>query len=195
MTQLCATADTSCAYTNVPVPWGDMLVHRGYMVRFAQRRLLDPTLAEDVVHDVFEAVLSGRAAFAGRSALRSWLTAILKNKIVDLVRQRAGVDGARNASSLEQHGECAHEHEAFDCASPQPQPDEIAEQRELLAQALRGIEALPASLREAITLRVLHDQPTSAVCKSLNITENNLFQRLFRARQQLAMPAAATLLH
>jgi RNA polymerase sigma-70 factor (ECF subfamily) len=36
--------------------------------------------------------LSGKASFAGRSALRSWLTAILKNKIVDLVRQRAGID-------------------------------------------------------------------------------------------------------
>lgn len=194
MTQLCASADTASARPSVPVPWGDLLVHRCYMVRFAQRRLHDPTLAEDVVHDVFEAVLSGRAAFAGRSALRSWLTAILKNKIVDLVRQRAGVDGARNASSLEPYGECTNEQGPFDCASPQPQPDEIAEQRELLAQALRGIQALPANLRQAITLRVLHDQPTSAVCKSLNITENNLFQRLFRARRQLGAPGA-TLLH
>ena len=72
------------------VPCAEMLSHRAYLVRFAQRRLHDPMLAEDVVHDVFEAVLSGRDSFAGRAALRSWLTAILKNKIVDLVRQRAG---------------------------------------------------------------------------------------------------------
>ncbi|MES2888219.1 MAG: sigma factor, partial [Pseudomonadota bacterium] len=71
------------------VPWADLLSHRSALIRFAQRKLQDPALAEDVVHDVFEAVLSGRAAFAGRSLLRSWLTGILKNKIVDLIRQRA----------------------------------------------------------------------------------------------------------
>ena len=57
------------------VSWREMVSHRSYLVRFAQRKLHDPMLAEDVVHDVFEAVISGRAAFAGRSALRSWLTA------------------------------------------------------------------------------------------------------------------------
>ena len=61
--------------TFMPVAWHEMVSHRGYLVRFAQRKLHDPMLAEDVVHDVFEAVISGRAAFAGRAALRSWLTA------------------------------------------------------------------------------------------------------------------------
>jgi RNA polymerase sigma factor (sigma-70 family) len=74
------------------VAWNEMVAHRSYLVRFAQRKLHDPMLAEDVVHDVFEAVISGRASFAGRAALRSWLTAILKNKIVDLVRSRAAYD-------------------------------------------------------------------------------------------------------
>ena len=87
------------APTGMPVCWTDMVAHRKDLVRFAQRRLQDPMLAEDVVHDVFEAVLSGRAAFAGRAALRSWLTAILKNKIVDLVRQRAGTNQAGASGS------------------------------------------------------------------------------------------------
>ena len=69
-----------------------MIGHRDYLVRFARRKLHDPALAEDAVHDVFEAVISGRASFAGRAALRSWLTAILKNKIIDVIRQRARYD-------------------------------------------------------------------------------------------------------
>ena len=194
MTQLCATADTASARPCVPVPWDDMLVHRAYMVRFAQRRLHDPALAEDVVHDVFEAVLSGRAAFAGRSALRTWLTSILKNKIVDLVRQRAGVDGSRNTAWLDPQTPGLDLADDTDCACPLPQPEEIAEQRQLLAQALRRIEALPSSLREAMILSVLLDQPSAIVCKTLEITSNNLFQRLFRARQQLAA-APTKLLH
>ena len=161
----------------VAVPWRDMLSHRNDLVRFAKRKLHDPMLAEDVVHDVFEAVLSGRAAFAGRSALRSWLTAILKHKIVDLVRQRAGTD------SLDMESDSDEGALAIEC--PNPRPDQLAEQRELLAQTLRRIDALPRALRDVMQLRVLQDQSTESVCETLAISEENLFVRLHRARKQL----------
>ncbi|MEO7336499.1 MAG: sigma factor, partial [Caldimonas sp.] len=90
-----------------PVPWSDMVSHRAYLVRFAQRKLRDPMLAEDAVHDVFEAVLSGRAAFGGRAALRSWLTAVLKHKIVDSVRRHARFDSLDDET--ESHGALAIE--------------------------------------------------------------------------------------
>ncbi len=165
------------APTSLPVPWTDMVAHRKDLVRFAQRRLQDPMLAEDVVHDVFEAVLSGKAAFAGRAALRSWLTAILKNKIVDLVRQRAGLD------SLEEQNDADG---ALAIESPQPGPHEVAEQRELLAQTLDRIDRLPNGLRDAMRLRVLQEESTESVCKQLSISPDNLFVRLHRARAQLA---------
>jgi RNA polymerase sigma-70 factor (ECF subfamily) len=160
------------------VSWTEMVSHRSYLVRFAQRKLHDPMLAEDVVHDVFEAVLSGRASFAGRSALRSWLTAILKNKIVDLVRQRAGLDSLDTNDDEDGDGAAA-----IEC--PHARPDELAEQRQFLAHTLARIEALPAGLRDVMQLRVLQDQPTDAVCQALAISEENLFVRLHRARKQL----------
>ena len=174
-----ATLDTSFNNAMVtPVAWRDMFSHRSALVRFAKARLHDPMLAEDVVHDVFEAVLSGRAAFAGRSALRSWLTAILKHKIVDLVRQRAGTDSL----DLENEDEAGG---ALAIACPNPQPDEIAEQRELLALTLQRIDALPAALRDVVQRRVLQDESTEQVCEALAISEENLFVRLHRARKQL----------
>ena len=83
--------------SSVDVAWHQLMEHRDYLVRFARRKLHDPSLAEDAVHDVFEAVLSGRATFGGRAALRSWLTAILKNKIIDTIRQRARFDSLEAA--------------------------------------------------------------------------------------------------
>ena len=152
----------------------ELIAHRAYLLRFARRRLHDPVLAEDAVHDVFEAVLAGRAAFAGRSALRSWLTAVLKHKIVDLVRRRP-----LHESLDDEAGEDAAP------ASSEPGPDEIAEQRERLAATLARIEALPASLREVVRLRVLEERDSAEVCRLLAISEDNLFVRLHRARRQL----------
>lgn len=167
---------------NTPAPapavsWSEMAAHRGYLVRFARRSLRDPALAEDAVHDVFEAVISGRAAFAGRAALRSWLTAVLKHKIVDRLRRDARLqsldDGAEDGGMVL----------AVPC--PAPRPDEVAEQRERLRRVLSRIEALPAGLRDAMRLRVLEDRSTEAVCSQLGISPENLFVRMHRARAQL----------
>ena len=170
------------AYAPAPtaVTWADLTTHRSYLVQFARRRLMDPALAEDLVHDVFEAVASGRAAFGGRCALRSWLVAILKHKIVDLVRQRAGHD------SLDADSEDGEDGERFALQCQQPRPDEVAEQRERLAQTMARIAQLPANLRQVVELRLLHDAPTAEVCRRLAISEQNLFVRLHRARRVLA---------
>lgn len=160
----------------MPPSWNDLAAHRNDLVRFARRKLLDPALAEDLVHDVFEAAISGRAAFAGRSALKSWLVGILKHKIVDLVRQRVG------HHSLPEEDDAGY----GELTCPQPGPDEVAEQRLRLARTLAAIDRLPPGLRDAIRLRVLEDQPTAEVCRRLAISEDNLFVRLHRARKALA---------
>jgi len=160
-----------------PVAARELAEHRSYLVRFAQRRLSDPMLAEDAVHDVFEAVISGRAAFAGRAALRSWLTAVLKNKIVDIVRRRPMMD------SLDDGGD--EEGSALAQACPHAGPEELAEQRQRLQQALARIEGLPSGLRDAVRLRLIEDRPTAEVCETLAISEDNLFVRLHRARKAL----------
>ena len=163
-----------------PVSWSELAAHRGYLVRFAQRRLRDGASAEDAVHDVFEAVLSGRAAFGGRSALRSWLTAVLKHKIVDRVRRDANLLSLDAATDDD-----AEAGPAFHVACPQPRPDEVAEQRQRLARVLKRIDALPAGLRDAMRLRAIEDRSTEAVCAALGISPENLFVRMHRARAQL----------
>jgi RNA polymerase sigma-70 factor (ECF subfamily) len=160
--------------------WADITPHRDNLVRFAARRLQDPALAEDVVHDVFEAVISGRAQFEGRASLRSWLTGILKFKLIDLIRQRARYDST-DACDFDD----TESPPSDDIECPSAGPQDLAEQRELLAQVLTRIDALPPSLREVMLFRVLHEEPSATVCKRLGITETSLFVRLHRARKQL----------
>jgi RNA polymerase sigma-70 factor, ECF subfamily len=157
-----------------------MSSHRAYLVRYARRKLLDDSVAEDLVHDVFEAVASGRARFDARSSLRTFLTAILKHKIVDLVRERSRL------SSLDALLDADHASAPRWAQSDQPGPHEQAEQRQRLARAMQRIEALPPPLRRVVVLYVLFDQTSAEVCHSLAITEQNLWVRLHRARRQMA---------
>lgn len=170
-----AVMELSLPPRSMPAPIAEVVSHRPYLLRFALRKLRDPMLAEDAVHDVFEAVLSGRASFGGRAALRSWLTAVLKNKIVDSLRK------------IDHHEALDDDESGFgaELASTQPRPDEIAEQRQELARVLCGIERLPPNLRDAMRLRVLEDRDTADVCAALGISEENLFVRVHRARKQL----------
>ena len=161
----------------VLLSWTDLVPHRDYLVRYAQRQLRDATQAEDVVHDVFEAVISGRARFAGRSALRSWLTAVLKNKVVDLIRASARCDTTLDAD--DDSGAYAY----LEC--PQPRPDEVAEQRERLRNTLGRIATLPRTLQDIVQLRLLGDASSEEVCEQLKISANSLFVGLHRARKQL----------
>src|SRR5258705_6915830 len=70
---------------------------RPYLVRYASLQLRDAHAAEDAVQETLLAALAAEASFAGRSNLRTWLTGILKHKIIDAIR-RAGSETAREVA-------------------------------------------------------------------------------------------------
>src|SRR5437588_12276022 len=75
--------------------------HRGYLLRVAVLQLRDGDLAEDVVQDTLVAALQGAKGFSGRSSLKTWLTGILKHKVVDAMRKKG-----RDASVAWPEEEC-----------------------------------------------------------------------------------------
>lgn len=154
--------------------------HRDYLLRFARRQLHDSALAEDLVHDVLTTAIAGSARFEHRSSLRTWLTGILKHKIVDAIRRRAG------ECSLDALMEAGDAWPVPPALTDLADPSVLAEQRQSLARALSRIEALPASLRRAFEMRVLLEHSASEVCRALAINEGNLWVRLHRARKELA---------
>ncbi|MGS7457366.1 sigma factor, partial [Mycobacterium tuberculosis] len=60
--------------------------HGNYLYRFALARLRDPHQAEDVVQETLLAAIKN-PNFAEQSSPRTWLTGILKHKIIDCMRK------------------------------------------------------------------------------------------------------------
>src|SRR5262245_52960505 len=103
---------------------------RPYLLRYASLQLRDKHAAEDAVQETLVAALAGEASFGGRSNLRTWLTGILKHKIVDAIR--------RMARDPEPVGEMADFDALFDetghwSESPVAWPENSLEQKQFFA--------------------------------------------------------------
>ena len=62
---------------------------RQQMVKFAVLQLSSFQQAEDVVHEALVSAFQHLDSFTGKAAFKTWVFAILKNKIVDLIRQKS----------------------------------------------------------------------------------------------------------
>src|SRR5207249_8527733 len=80
-----AATPPTAALLSDPERWVDE--YGDYLFKYALVRLRDQTKAEDMVQETFLAALKGGHSFAGRSAEKSWLIGILKNKICDYYRK------------------------------------------------------------------------------------------------------------
>ena len=67
----------------------DFQQHRTYLYRYALIQLRDADRAEDVVQETLLAAIEGSERFSGRSSVKTWLTGILKHKIIDQIRRQS----------------------------------------------------------------------------------------------------------
>lgn len=74
---------------NVSDPHNWVSRYADYLYTYAAIRINDKELARDLVQETFLAALLRRGKFEGRSSEKTWLTAILKNKIYDVYRSRS----------------------------------------------------------------------------------------------------------
>jgi RNA polymerase sigma-70 factor (TIGR02943 family) len=75
------------------------------MLKYASLQLQDPQLAEDAVQEALVGALQNAGAFGGRAALKTWVFAILKNKIADALRQRQRLIAASNLLHADEDAE------------------------------------------------------------------------------------------
>ncbi len=169
-----------------PEQWVEL--YGDYLFKFALVRLRDATLAEDLVQETFLAALKGGKSFAGRSAERSWLTGILKNKIFDHFR-KAGRETAFTDLSFYADEEA----DRFDGEAwihrlgPQDWPDAGASMDNALFWKTYSdcASKLPKNIATVFNMREVDGLESKDVCAVLNISENNLWVMLHRARMAL----------
>jgi len=179
-------SQSDAALIDDPQSWVDHFAD--FLYRFALSRVKDPAVAEDLVQETFLAALRSRESFKGKSGVRTWLTAILKHKIVDYIRQKIREPSTDKIEALTDK-----EDSDFDVRGKWQlwpskwalNPGQIYEQKEFLDLLYHCIAKLPQRLAEAFMLREMDGLSTAEVCKVLDITATNSWVMLYRARMSL----------
>lgn len=165
--------------------------HRGYLLRYALFHLRDRSRAEDAVQETLLAALQRRDQFAGRAQLRTWLTAILKHKIVDLVRRDgryASIEDAAAAAERDPAGEVDPFTASGRWAEPPAGwrlPEQVLESAQFWRVYEKCCSAMPRRYALVFSMREVMDMTAEEICKELGITASNLHVILFRARVRL----------
>jgi RNA polymerase sigma-70 factor (ECF subfamily) len=162
---------------------------RPALLRFSQLQLRDPALAEDAVQDALLAVLEQPQRFAGRSALRTYVTGILKYKIIDQLR-RGGRERQIESAEDESDDDAIDALFAFDGhAREMPRewgdPDRSLEQKDFFRVLELCLEKLPAKTARVFMMREWLELETDEICKELAISTSNAWVLLYRARLRL----------
>jgi len=160
--------------------------HRGYLLRVAVLQLRDNDVAEDVVQDTLLAALQGAGGFSGKSSLKTWLTGILKHKIVDVIRRKgrqpvlASFDEECQLDDLDAlFDESGHwENPPADWGNP----ESALSQQQFFDVMQMCLEKLPPNTARVFVMREVMDLTSEEICKELSITSTNLWVILYRAR-------------
>jgi RNA polymerase sigma-70 factor (ECF subfamily) len=159
---------------------------RRYLLRYAGLQLRDAHAAEDAVQETLLAALAGEASFAGRSNLRTWLTGILKHKIVDVIRRasrEAPLGGEEDASAFDAlFDPTGH---WIDPPAAWPDPASSLEQKRFFAALEACLRRLPQKIAQAFMLREHLGLETAEICKELAVTPTHCWVLLYRARVSL----------
>lgn len=163
--------------------------HRPYLLRVAMLQLRNTETAEDVVQDTLVAALQGAAGFSGRSSVKTWLTGILKHKIVDVIRRRA-----REPAFDQLDEECQIDDfdAVFDASghweNPPAQwgnPESDLSRQQFFDIMQFCLEKLPPNTARVFMMREVMELEGDEICKELTITSTNLWVILYRARMAL----------
>jgi len=170
-----------------PNLWVD--AYADYLYRYAITRVNNAYVAEDLVQETFLAGIKGLDSFRGNSNEKTWLTAILRRKIIDHYRKKAShrmvlVDAPDDRFGS--HG-MMNDHWIEEKAPREwtIQADHEFENKEFNDILKTCIEHLPDHWASCFILRIIEEMKSDEVCKELNISPSNFWVMLHRARLQL----------
>jgi RNA polymerase sigma-70 factor (ECF subfamily) len=162
-----------------------------YLYNYANARINDEEQAKDLVQETFLAALEKVNSFEGKSSERTWLTAILRNKVIDVYRKKSS--RLLNADVEKAEEEQADFFEPEDGHwTPERAPREFGIEhhdpvvsKEFNSILQKCMQKLPALWMSVFTMKHMDDQATDIICTELKLTSANFWVIIHRTKLNL----------
>jgi RNA polymerase sigma-70 factor (TIGR02943 family) len=160
-------------------------LHLEEMIKWSYHKTSSLEAAEDIVQETFLVAAEKYAKFRGDSSPKTWLFAILNNKIIDYYRKKVNQPVLAGDASFsdffggneawQQNKKPAKWHEE----------DNLLDDEEFQRVLKYCLEALPETWSLAVKLKYLSGKKGEEICQEIGITPSNFWQIIHRAKLQL----------
>jgi RNA polymerase sigma-70 factor, ECF subfamily len=175
-----------------PALWVDE--HGDYLFRFALARVRDASVAEDVVQEGLLAALQSMPSYSGKASERTWLTSIVRHKVLDHFRRTSrqvqftdeDLDIGESEKFFDRPDEWnGHWAVALRPVYPDSSPEDVVERSDFWKVLNGCLGALPERVASVFALREMDGLSTEEVCELLSLSSSNFWVIMHRARMQL----------
>lgn len=161
-----------------------------YLYRYATFKIADPELCKDLVQDTFLSAIKNVSGFNGKSTEKTWLTTILKNKIIDHYRKNTTDFFVNESQTAEENATDFFEENGHWKKKNEPTPWGVEEANPLENDELRKIlegcmKKMPSHWALIFSMKYMDEEDSDTICKELNLTPSNFWVIIHRAKLNL----------
>lgn len=161
-----------------------------YLFSYALLKMRDTHLAEDLVQETLLAAITAEKNFSYQSSVRTWLTSILRHKMIDYFRRQGreiaigDLVDQDEADHLDlffkSNGSWVEKPEAFH------DPESALQQKEFWGIFQRCLSGLKPQQAEIFLAKEIHGLSNAEICKDFSVTPTNVWVLTHRARLSLS---------
>ncbi|UII80297.1 sigma-70 family RNA polymerase sigma factor [Flagellimonas sp. CMM7] len=162
------------------------------LFRWAYHKTSSKDTAEDLVQETFLAAVRAFDGYKKESSPKTWLFAILNNKIIDFYRKRAKailINGEQAEQKFIDHTDSFFDSDKRWTLNNEAilweEDTYILNNEEFRKVLKKCLGKLPEKWNFAITAKYLLDEPAKLICQELDITSSNYWQIVHRAKLML----------
>lgn len=158
--------------------------HQRGLYNFALRQVHAPSIAEDIVQEVFVRVVQNVESFKEEARFATWAYTIARNLCIDHLRKRVH---RRHASLDQSNGPDSSDAPLVERVASEGASgaDRAAIGKQLGAHISSAVEKLPDDQREVFLMRHLGELPFKEIAEVLGTNENTVKSRMRYALERL----------
>lgn len=165
---------------------------RQQMIKFAFLQLSSLPQAEDVVQDALTSAFQYLDSFRGRAAFKTWVFAILKNKIIDVIRQKSRLvamtelfKDEESELSIDALFDASGHWHKYEAPQAWQSPEEMMEQADFWIIFEACLNHLPAKYAQVFMMREVIELSSNEICSKLELSISNFNVLMYRSRTRL----------